>query len=84
VLVAEGEELTLDLLPARIRNAEQSEHSSMLGATRIHVGMTLGAVEKEFIALTLMSVAGNKQKAAKILGISRRALYDKLKKFHLS
>lgn len=83
VLVADGEELTVDLLPARIRNAEQSEHSSMLGATHIHVGMTLGAVEKEFIALTLASVAGNKQKAAKILGISRRTLYDKLKKFHL-
>jgi len=83
VLVGEGEELTLDLLPARIRNAEQPEQSSMLRVPPIHVGMTLGAVEKEFIALTLASVAGNKQKAAKILGISRRTLYDKLKKFHL-
>jgi transcriptional regulator with PAS, ATPase and Fis domain len=83
VLVSDGDELTVDLLPARIRNAEQSAQSSILGVPRIHVGMTLGAVEKEFIALTLTSVGGNKQKAAKILGISRRTLYDKLKKFHL-
>lgn len=81
VLVCDGEELTVDLLPARIRNAEQSAQSSKLGVPRIHVGMTLAAVEKEFITLTLTSVGGNKQKAAKILGISRRTLYDKLKNF---
>ena len=49
----------------------------------IHIGMTLEAAEKEFIAMTLASTAGNKKKAAAILDISRRTLYDKLKRHHL-
>ena len=44
---------------------------------------TLDAVEKEFIQMTLASTRGNKKDAAQQLGISRRALYDKLKKHGL-
>jgi DNA-binding NtrC family response regulator len=36
-------------------------------------------VEEEFIRLTLSYAGGNKKLAASILGISRRALYNKLK-----
>jgi len=39
--------------------------------------------EKEFIAMTLESTGGNKKEAAGILGISRRALYNKLKRHGL-
>jgi transcriptional regulator with PAS, ATPase and Fis domain len=84
VLVAKGEELTPDLLPARIRNAAKSERESFLASFPIHVGMTLEAAEREFIVMTLASAAGNKKRTASILGISRRALYDKLKKYCLS
>ena len=83
VLVAEGEEFTSDLLPARIRNAGESDRKSLLASLPIHIGMTLEAAEKEFIAMTLASAAGNKKKAALTLGISRRTLYDKLKRHHL-
>jgi DNA-binding NtrC family response regulator len=83
VLVAEGEELTSELLPARIRNAGESDRKSLLASLPIHIGMTLEAAEKEFIAMTLASTAGNKKKAALTLGISRRTLYDKLKRHHL-
>ena len=41
--------------------------------------MTLDAVEKEFIRMTLESTGGNKKEAAAILNISRRALYNKLR-----
>ena len=45
--------------------------------------MTLQAVEEEFIAMTLASIGGNKKEAAAILGISRRALYNKLQRHGL-
>jgi DNA-binding NtrC family response regulator len=47
----------------------------------IQLGMRLGEVEREYIKLTLSSLNGNKMKAASALGISRRALYNKLKRF---
>ena len=36
----------------------------------IHIGMSLDEVEREFITMTLESVAGNKAKAAAILGLA--------------
>ena len=84
VLVAESGELTSDLLPARIKNCGPSKRDANLANFPIHLGMTLEAVEREFIALTLASAGGNKKKTAAMLGISRRTLYDKLKKHHLA
>jgi DNA-binding NtrC family response regulator len=45
--------------------------------------MTLKAVEKEFIAMTLAATRGNKKEATRKLGISRRALYNKLSQYGL-
>src|SRR5918995_3425380 len=81
VLMAKGEELTPDLLPLRIRVAAETNAAAQ--HFPIHAGMTLDAVEKEFIQMTLASTRGNKKDAAQQLGISRRALYDKLKKHGL-
>lgn len=49
----------------------------------IHVGMTLDQVECAFIRKTLLATGGNKKQAAEMLGISRRAVYDKLKRYGL-
>ncbi len=81
VLMAKAEELTPDLLPQRIR-ATAETHAARQHFP-IHAGMTLDAVEREFILMTLGSTKGNKKEAARSLGISRRALYDKLKKHGL-
>ena len=85
VLMAKGEELpTPDLLPLRIRAASTAENVPTQHFP-IHAGMTLGAVEREFILMTLASTKGKGQKeTAEQLGISRRALYDKLKKHGLA
>jgi transcriptional regulator with PAS, ATPase and Fis domain len=83
VLVSKGKELTADLLPARIKDAGESDRNSFLATLPIHIGMTLEAAEREFLAMTLGSVGGNKTRAASILGISRRTLYDKLKRHRL-
>ncbi len=81
VLMAKGEELTADLLPLRIIAAAGTNAAAQVSP--IHAGMTLGAVEREFIRMTLAVTQGNKKEAAHTLGISRRALYDKLKKHGL-
>ncbi len=40
--------------------------------------LTLAGMEAEYIQTVLRSVGGNKSMAARLLGISRRALYDKI------
>jgi DNA-binding NtrC family response regulator len=91
VLMSRGEELTADLLPERIT---KTAPSSVATAQQEHTveprfewamqpGMTLEAVEKQYIAMTLADVKGNKKQAALQLGISRRALYNKLQKYSL-
>jgi two-component system, NtrC family, response regulator AtoC len=83
VLLAKGQAVTTDLLPARFREQDGAQEAEIPSTSPIHLGMNLAEVEKEFIKLTLASVNGNKMKAASILGISRRALYNKLKRFGL-
>jgi DNA-binding NtrC family response regulator len=83
VVMAKGAELTVDLLPLRITEGAGSRPKLNTGWSSIHLGMSLEEVEKEFIMMTLASVAGNKAKAAAILRISRHTLYDKLKKYNV-
>ncbi len=47
-------------------------------------GIPLSEVEKKMIIETLKAVRGNKLKAANILGISRRSLYNKLEEYDIS
>lgn len=84
VVMAQGKEFTADLLPVRIREASESQIESDVHEKPICLGMSLDEVEKKFIRLTLESTGGNKTEAAIALGISRRALYNKLKKFGLN
>jgi DNA-binding NtrC family response regulator len=83
VLLTKTAEFTPAVLPSRILEMQESSATSRPGYSPIQVGMTLSEVEKELIKMTLAAVSGNKVKAAAILGISRRALYDKLKRFGL-
>jgi transcriptional regulator with PAS, ATPase and Fis domain len=84
VLMAKGDELTPDLLPLRIIRTVDTTQTNIPGQhASIRTGMTLEAVEREFILMTLAATQGNKKAAAQQLAISRRALYDKLKKHRL-
>ncbi len=47
----------------------------------IAVGSTLEEAERALILRTLAHVGGNKQRAAEVLGISRRNLYYKLSQY---
>jgi DNA-binding NtrC family response regulator len=81
VILAKGPELTPDLLPERIREADGSRATRSRERYAIQLGMSLQEVEREYIKMALSSVNGNKVKAASLLKISRRTLYNKLKRF---
>jgi two-component system response regulator HydG len=49
----------------------------------IRAGTSLSEVEKRMIIETLNAVRGNKLKAAEILGITRRSLYNKLEDYQI-
>jgi DNA-binding NtrC family response regulator len=68
----------LDDLPAAMQHGKRELH-----AMTIQPGMTLAQVEAELIRQTLLKVTANREQAAKILGISRRALQYKIKRFQL-
>jgi DNA-binding NtrC family response regulator len=44
--------------------------------------LTLREMEAEYIRNVLQSVGGNKSRAARLLGISRKNLYDKINVSH--
>jgi DNA-binding NtrC family response regulator len=48
------------------------------GDLRSNVGKTIREVERDLILSTLEHVGGNKQQAAKLLGISVKTLYSRL------
>jgi DNA-binding NtrC family response regulator len=50
----------------------------------IRAGTPLSEVEKTMIIQTLSAVSGNKLKAAEILGITRRSLYNKLEDYQIN
>jgi DNA-binding NtrC family response regulator len=81
VLIARDRVLTADLLPDRIRGIDQPPTAPP--SPPFPPDMTLSAVEREHIASTLAWTGGNKTRTAEVLGISRRALYNKLERYEL-
>jgi two-component system, NtrC family, response regulator HydG len=79
VILTPGAVVQTDVLPMRIVDLQQSDDS-----IAIPIGTSLDAAEKKIILGTLSSVNNNKSKAASVLGLSRKALYDKLKRYGAS
>ena len=51
---------------------------------RLPVGTTVGEAEKALVLLTLQHTRNNKTRAAEILGISLKTLFNKLKEYGAS
>jgi DNA-binding NtrC family response regulator len=71
VIIANGKRLEISDLPEAIRAA-------VLVQRRRQKPQSLAEVEAEYVAETLTATRGNKTEAARILGISRKNLYERL------
>ncbi len=80
VIITRSEYLTPDELPPNLRKiAESKTHDG----SETPVGSTIKEMEKEFIARTLTSADGNRTRTAKILGITRKTLQNKIREYKL-
>lgn len=75
IVLSKGDTITLKELPEDFLNVVEKD--------AIHSNKTLKELEKQAIENVLKECNGNKSKSAKMLGISRKAFYQKLKEFHI-
>lgn len=71
----EGNEIVLENLPENIINYMYTSHGPL--------NNKMNNYEKEIILKTLKECNGNKSKTAKMLGVNRANLYQKLKKYNI-
>ncbi|WP_281991032.1 sigma-54-dependent transcriptional regulator [Aquimarina aggregata] len=76
VLLSQGDMITLDILPNDIAYASQNESKTY--------GLFKNQNEQELILDALEKANGNKAKAARMLSIDRKTLYNKLKQYDIS
>ena len=76
LVVTHGPMISTADLPEEIKVGKNSRE-----VLDIHVGMSLSAVKRQLLLQTLKSTGGNKVKAAEILGITIKTLYNQLKSY---
>jgi DNA-binding NtrC family response regulator len=78
VLLCQGDELLPKHLPVRFRIDDSVSYQ-----VTFDIHTPLARVEKEMVLRALAAAKNNRRKAAEILGISRRAIYNKIKKHNI-
>ncbi len=78
VLMCDDSKIQLEHLPPRF-----SAHADKQPTVSFEVGTTLDTVERTMILRALELTDNNRKEAAGLLGISRRAIYNKLKKHNI-
>ena len=78
LIVTRGPMISVTDLPAEIKPGD-GQRSTL----DVHVGMSLSAVKRELVLQTLNLTGGNKVKAAEILGVSIKTLYNNLKDYQV-
>jgi two-component system response regulator HydG len=81
VILCRGDAISPDDLPDAVRSAADGEKET---DTALKPGLSLKEMEKQMILRTLDETAGNRTRAADILGISRRTLQNKLKEYGIN
>ncbi len=78
VLMCDGRELRPNHLPSRFRSVDASPTK-----VSFEIGTPLEEVERTMVQRALEATDNNRKEAAKLLGISRRVIYNKLKKHNI-
>jgi two-component system, NtrC family, response regulator HydG len=76
--------LDLDDLPDDLQTAASSARGNGHAGVDSLVGKSLDEIEKHYITTTLERTGGNREEAARLLGIGERTLYRKLKEYGIS
>lgn len=79
-IIAKGEKISPEDLPEQIRDCTETTDRTIDYPGGYNLKQILQETEKRVIEEVLQSVQGNKTKAAKLLGIHRTSLYDKIHK----
>src|SRR5579883_3437412 len=77
LIVSSGALIEADDLPPEIRRLS----SNTAGTFELPLGSSLDDLEREFIRRTLEFTSGNKPRAAELLGISLKTLYNRLERY---
>ncbi|HKJ04071.1 MAG TPA: sigma-54 dependent transcriptional regulator [Geopsychrobacteraceae bacterium] len=81
VILCLEEQIGLPQLPVQVRQAHSSEEQRPFA---VRPGITIKDMEKELILSTLRQTDNNRTQAAKILGVTRQTLQNKLKDYGLT
>ncbi len=84
VLLEEGDLVDAEHFPPELLGRRSAPASSAAAAVRDVLGLpTLAQIEADHISEVLRMTAGNKSRAARILGISRQGLIEKLRRLRI-
>ena len=77
LIVCDAKMIGLHDLPEEFRAGAQTDS----GYLKIRVGSSLDEIEREVISRTIEFTGGNKTRAAQVLGVSAKTLYNKLDRY---
>lgn len=84
VLLASDKKITVEVLPDEIKEYYQdTEHIEFLGKHKYALKDATQVAERKAISEALQEANYNKSKAARILNIDRKTLYNKIKQFNI-
>jgi DNA-binding NtrC family response regulator len=75
--------IALPISPVGPASSQQPEEPEPAPVVIYQSGMTMADIERRAIETVLTEHAGNRRKAAQVLGIGERTLYRKLKEYGL-
>ncbi|HEY5615530.1 MAG TPA: sigma-54 dependent transcriptional regulator [Bacteroidota bacterium] len=82
-VLVQGKVISLDHLSLPATGAEETGSVFSNDRTSLNLRKTLQTVERDLVLKALQKAKWNRSKAAKLLGINRRLLYEKIKEYDL-